>query len=421
MLCHHINAGFPFLLLTVIFHHAASDNIKHLRQTNKIIGGDEAEAGRYPYQAIVIGDGFCGGTLINSRWVLSAAHCFGSRYVEIGRSDRSKNCKLYEKIQVEYEVLHPDYDPITIDNDIMLIKLKRPSIHQPIKLDDGTSRFPEGMKVTVTGFGVTDPDHQHVSRILREAEVSLVANDKCGESYDSVNLPITESMLCASEPDKDSCKGDSGGPLFIKGKDASEDRQIGIVSWGIGCARPDFPGVYASVNAGMSFIEDVMQCKKPDNLDLDGCCQVSCVNGVYSCGSTCCFPNDGFDYSGCNVENPCWIGDGKSHDGEYNTVECNFDGGDWLFPSTDGFDYYSCNVENPAFIGNGFCDDDAYNNAECNYDGGDCCKNSIFGSENCIDPIYQRSQNGQTWDFVKSIVHKLSDKEDILMKFFQNK
>lgn len=96
------------------------------------------------------------------------------------------------------------------------------------------------------------------------------------------------------------------------------------------------------------------------------------------------FPNDGFDYSNCNVTNRCWLGDTECDSGDYNTSECNFDGGDCLceqagFPD-DGFDYSNCAIENSCWIGDGFCDvfilgDDLssfMNTTECNFDGGDC-------------------------------------------------
>ena len=93
---------------------------------------------------------------------------------------------------------------------------------------------------------------------------------------------------------------------------------------------------------------------------------------------TCDFPNDGFNYSSCDVESPCWIGDRICDtQSSYNTSECNLDGRDCTcerFPD-DGFDYSNCTVEFPCWIGNGFCDAfqfDEYGSEECNNDGGDC-------------------------------------------------
>lgn len=94
---------------------------------------------------------------------------------------------------------------------------------------------------------------------------------------------------------------------------------------------------------------------------------------------TCTFPNDGFNYSSCDVENMCWVGDGFCDLDElsgYNTDQCNFDGQDCVceFPN-DGFNYSSCDVDFPCWIGDGWCDeyyDDEYTSDECNFDGGDC-------------------------------------------------
>ena len=388
-----------------------------MRKSSRIIGGEIAEAGRYPYYTAVVGSSFCGGSLIDSRWVLSAAHCRGSKFVVVGLQDLS--CMIHEYIEVQYEVLHPDYDSFSQDNDMMLIKLKRRSKHKPVKLVDKSFQLSEEIKFTIIGFGRTNTEVQGLSKELHEADVNLFDKDECIQLFDAAMLSVTENMLCASAPSTDSCQGDSGGPLFIKGKDASKDRQVGIVSWGLGCADPTFPGVYSNVSAGIDFITDVTKCRNPEGINLDECCNISCENGVFSCHSTCCFPNDGFDYSECHVDFPCWVGDGIANDGKYKTQKCNFDGGDWLFPADDGFDYSNCKVDNPGFIGNGKCDNDVYNNAECNYDGGDCCRNTIFGSAHCIDPMHQRTQNQNTWTILKNIALEFSHREDFFNNLFR--
>ena len=163
-----------------------------------------------------------------------------------------------------------------------------------------------------------------------EVEVDIISNEVCNSGYGG---DVLDDMICAGSEGKDSCQGDSGGPLIKKGENSTRDMQVGIVSWGIGCAIPEYPGVYASVASGLEFIEIIMSCNVTD-ID-DDCCQAACVNGNVECISTSCgtydceFPIDGFNYSNCNVEYPCYIQDSYCDiSGGYNTAECNYDGGD---------------------------------------------------------------------------------------------
>lgn len=107
-----------------------------------------------------------------------------------------------------------------------------------------------GVDATVTGWGYTMEDGE-ISTALRKASVEVWSNGKCREKY----AKITDRMLCASSPGRDSCQGDSGGPLFYESDPSlKKHTQIGIVSWGVGCARPDRPGVYARVTELVSWI-----------------------------------------------------------------------------------------------------------------------------------------------------------------------
>lgn len=303
-----------------------------------IIGGEETIPGRYPYMAGLLTEfsnsNICGGTLIASQWVLSASHCLtpdNIAFVDIGRHDRSNLTESYEMIAVDFVVLHPNFNPFTLENDVMLIRLKTPSKNKPVSLISASDDVPPGSKVTTMGWGVTSTFTYFQPDILMEVEVDMISNEVCNSGYGG---EVSDDMICASSEGKDACQGDSGGPLIKKGENSTMDMQVGIVSWGFGCAEPEYPGVYASVASGLEFIENSMSCNMTD-ID-DDCCQADCVNGNLVCISTSCgtynceeFPNDGFDYSNCNVEFPCYIRDSYCDvSGGYNTAECNYDGGD---------------------------------------------------------------------------------------------
>jgi len=229
--------------------------------TKQIVGGTEVTVGRYPYQvALVDSDGFqfCGASLIAPNYVLSAAHCAGGvASVQIGRHDLSAD-EVFEDIPVIAETLHPGYDDCTTENDVMVLTLSSSSSADPVTLDDGSTDLSAGIDVTVMGWGTTSSGGSS-SDVLLEVDVDVVSNSDCEAAYGTGQ--ITSDMMCAARSGKDSCQGDSGGPLIVKGSDAASDVQVGIVSWGFGCADEDFPGVYASVSFFLTWIQEQMTRK----------------------------------------------------------------------------------------------------------------------------------------------------------------
>lgn len=148
--------------------------------------------------------------------------------------------------------IHPKWDPMTTDNDLALIRLDKPatlnSRVNTICLPEDKYQFPPGTKCTISGWGTTQEGGE-VSSVLMQAKVPIVERATCrhGQSYGD---QITENMICAGmrQGGVDSCQGDSGGPLVCKNPvNPRQWVQVGVTSWGKGCARALKYGVYANV------------------------------------------------------------------------------------------------------------------------------------------------------------------------------
>uniref|UniRef100_A0A3B5AB54 trypsin n=1 Tax=Stegastes partitus TaxID=144197 RepID=A0A3B5AB54_9TELE len=220
---------------------------------DKIVGGYECRDHSVPWQ-VSLNNGwhYCGGTLINERWVVSAAHCFKGMDIELRLGEHHIRYKdgPEQFIAPAAVIPHPEYDRYTINNDIMLIKLAEPAtlneFVQPVALP--SSCAPAGTQCLVSGWGATKSG---VVTCLHCLDLPILAQEDCERSYPD---RITESMFCAGflEGGKDSCQGDSGGPLVCNGE------LQGVVSWGWGCAEEDRPGVYAKVCHFTDWIHSTM-------------------------------------------------------------------------------------------------------------------------------------------------------------------
>ncbi|KAL3769684.1 LOW QUALITY PROTEIN: hypothetical protein ACHAW5_010265 [Stephanodiscus triporus] len=226
---------------------------------NRIIDGEETEENEYPF-VVSLQDSmghFCGGSLIAKNVVLSAAHCQGGDYaIALGRHDRM--AVKFEKFA--RELPHEDYDADTTDYDYMLIFLEEPADLSAgvglVRLNNDPESPLPGDEVVVIGWGVTDTDTGELSDVLMEVSVNVISNDECEDSKDDMDSykgQITENMLCARDNGEDSCQGDSGGPL-VSGDAETGYTQMGTVSWGIGCADPNFPGVYSRISQAYNWI-----------------------------------------------------------------------------------------------------------------------------------------------------------------------
>jgi secreted trypsin-like serine protease len=147
----------------------------------------------------------------------------------------------------------------------MVLKITEPSLLPIIALNDDASSPIEGEEVTAIGLGVTDDSTEATANVLQKVNVPVVAHDECADLL-FPNFTIEENaMLCAAgleEGGKDSCQGDSGGPL-LKLRD-SKYVQVGITSFGEGCAQPNSPGVYTRVSGVKDWITQMI-CELSDN------------------------------------------------------------------------------------------------------------------------------------------------------------
>lgn len=270
----------------------------------RIVGGDQAQLNHWPGQAVIrIRNASsmyytCGGSAISDRWVMTAAHCAaeikadgtardGTLEIVLGVEDldkvRKENVFAVDKIIIREGYIH--MQPEISGQDIALIHLKRP-YGGPIarlSLESGTDpQTPPGAQVRVAGFGLlkstgTTTKHRQRdgqeyyagSNQLLETAVPTVAVEQCKAQYR--NNKIDEAELCAGldEGGHDSCRGDSGGPLVAYDRKGCPF-QVGVVSWGEGCAGPKNYGVYTRVSYHAAWIKSfVGSLKAVARADLD--------------------------------------------------------------------------------------------------------------------------------------------------------
>lgn len=234
-----------------------------------VIGGDPVSAGTYPWFARVTTNEQqswlgCGGSLISPEYVLTAAHCislsFESRAgFQIGALcspyQQGNNCGQHvEEFGISSVTKHPDFDLRTYDNDFALVRLDGTSTITPVDIDTGVStKYGKNKKLWVAGFGNTNADQSgYYADTLQHVEITHVQLNECKSQYGA--SAITENMLCAADPGEDSCKGDSGGPLY----DAKNKVISGVVSFGKKCADSRYPGVYARISSQFEWIKETV-------------------------------------------------------------------------------------------------------------------------------------------------------------------
>lgn len=235
---------------------------------NRIVGGTETEVNEYPWQAGLADrdtDGlFCGGSLINNRYVVTAAHCVEGRdvssfTVRLREHDVTSASETRLVLRnVSRIIAHPDYDADTDLNDIALLRLKNTvQVSRrlgPVCLPSQTKNRYVGRTAKATGWGATSHNGP-TANLLREVDVPVLSHRECKFRTNYAPSRIFFRMLCAGEVGKDSCQGDSGGPLVYQDRKGNYD-MIGVVSFGFGCAFEGYPGVYVRVNQYLNWIRN---------------------------------------------------------------------------------------------------------------------------------------------------------------------
>lgn len=260
----------PLAIFALLIATATTFAASRPEVTPRIIGGTNAKRGDWPaITAILYADEpdaffaqFCAGTLVHPQWVVTAAHCVAGMIppeieAAVGAYDLDDPG---ERIEVVDIIIHPDFDPITLEADIALLLLARAVAHPPVDLSaDDTIQAAPGTMATILGWGDITNGQGIYPTILQEAAVPIISNQTANQPHVHAGR-VTSRMVAAgyAAGQIDTCPGDSGGPLLVASTEPGRWLLAGVTSWGYGCGDPNSYGVYTRASSFRPWLRDLI-------------------------------------------------------------------------------------------------------------------------------------------------------------------